>query len=49
MYPEERINNMIEGYKAALMKHDDRRASEIKRFLLARGVKINPDNTYERA
>lgn len=48
MYPEDRIINMIEGYKAALSKKNDRRAGEIKRFLAERNIKINPDNTWTR-
>lgn len=48
MYPEDRILNMMEGYKEALIKGLDRRAAEIKRFLSIRGVTINSDNTWSR-
>lgn len=48
MYPEDRILNMIEGYKAARIKKKLYRAAEIKRFLLDRGVTISDNGTWQR-
>ena len=48
MYPEERIIDMVEGFKAATNKREFRRAAEIKRFLLDRGVVISDEGTWQR-
>ena len=48
MYPEERIIDMVEGFKAATNKREFRRAAEIKRFLLDRGVVISDEGAWQR-
>lgn len=48
MYPESNIENMMNGYKAALDDDNPRRASEIRRFLKYRKVMINDDLTWYR-
>jgi len=48
MYPEERIITTVEGYRAAKIKRELRRAAEIKRFLLDRNVILSDDGTWQR-
>jgi len=43
-YPKERIQNLVDGYEAAIQKKQLSRASEILRFMKSRGLTIGTNN-----